>query len=124
MVTLCRYNQEVETSCDDGLDNDCNGLSDMDDPACHGGGGSGDTAGSPGQLLAIPSVPASGDSTSPSPSGLSPSPSVNDNSEAFASSAPPPSTSPKPSTPLRVSPSPKAGKHKAKSGARRLLRSH
>ncbi|GAX76122.1 hypothetical protein CEUSTIGMA_g3565.t1 [Chlamydomonas eustigma] len=34
VVQLCRMSQVQERSCDDGLDNDCNGLIDSEDPAC------------------------------------------------------------------------------------------
>ncbi len=33
-ISFCRYTQARETSCTDGLDNDCNGLVDALDPAC------------------------------------------------------------------------------------------
>ncbi|GIL99793.1 hypothetical protein Vretimale_4769, partial [Volvox reticuliferus] len=33
-VELCRFTQRIETACDDGVDNDCNGLIDSDDPNC------------------------------------------------------------------------------------------
>jgi hypothetical protein len=37
-VRVCYPNQEGrETSCGDGLDNDCDGLTDADDPDCQGG---------------------------------------------------------------------------------------
>eukprot|EP00798_Chlamydomonas_sp_ICE-L_P014165 gene14165-20133_t len=35
-MKLCRYTETVETNCFDGLDNDCNGLTDDEDPACAG----------------------------------------------------------------------------------------
>ena len=41
-VQLCRWSEEREASCGDGLDNDCDGLADGDDPDCtpqSGGGG-------------------------------------------------------------------------------------
>ncbi|GAX74872.1 hypothetical protein CEUSTIGMA_g2318.t1 [Chlamydomonas eustigma] len=34
VVQLCRMSQVQERSCNDGLDNDCNGLIDSEDPAC------------------------------------------------------------------------------------------
>ncbi|GAX78725.1 hypothetical protein CEUSTIGMA_g6163.t1 [Chlamydomonas eustigma] len=37
-TSVCRYTETVETNCHDGLDNDCNGLVDSQDPACGGGG--------------------------------------------------------------------------------------
>eukprot|EP00798_Chlamydomonas_sp_ICE-L_P024728 gene24727-10364_t len=37
-ISLCRYTETVETNCFDGLDNDCNGLTDSEDPACAGAG--------------------------------------------------------------------------------------
>ncbi len=33
---LCRYTSSTEDNCVDGLDNDCNGLTDAQDPACRG----------------------------------------------------------------------------------------
>eukprot|EP00798_Chlamydomonas_sp_ICE-L_P017397 gene17397-23697_t len=33
-IELCRYTTTVETNCNDGKDDDCNGLIDLDDPAC------------------------------------------------------------------------------------------
>lgn len=33
-VAVCRYNETVEATCNDGVDNDCNGLVDCYDPAC------------------------------------------------------------------------------------------
>eukprot|EP00798_Chlamydomonas_sp_ICE-L_P001878 gene1878-33295_t len=37
-ISLCCYTETVETDCFDGLDNDCNGLKDREDPACAGAG--------------------------------------------------------------------------------------
>lgn len=34
MLGLCRREEETESSCQDGLDNDCDGLLDSDDPDC------------------------------------------------------------------------------------------
>lgn len=34
LVSICSYTLQKETECDDGLDDDCNGLIDMEDPAC------------------------------------------------------------------------------------------
>jgi hypothetical protein len=34
MVGMCRTSEPVERSCSDGLDNDCDGLQDADDPDC------------------------------------------------------------------------------------------
>jgi hypothetical protein len=46
VVRLCRWAEEAETACGDGLDNDCDGRVDGDDPDCtagapQGGGGGG-----------------------------------------------------------------------------------
>jgi uncharacterized membrane protein YgcG len=37
-VRLCRWTEAKETSCDDGLDNDCDGRVDAADGDCQGGG--------------------------------------------------------------------------------------
>lgn len=34
IISLCSYSLTQETNCEDGLDDDCNGLTDMEDPAC------------------------------------------------------------------------------------------
>ena len=34
-VHMCRYTQTTETDCTNGLDDDCNGLTDAKDPACN-----------------------------------------------------------------------------------------
>ncbi|GBF95823.1 hypothetical protein Rsub_08259 [Raphidocelis subcapitata] len=48
-VQLCHWNEEREASCGDGLDNDCDGLADGDDPDCapQSGGGGGGSGGAP-----------------------------------------------------------------------------
>ncbi|PNH11957.1 Autolysin [Tetrabaena socialis] len=33
-IQLCRFTELVETNCEDTIDNDCNGLTDAEDPAC------------------------------------------------------------------------------------------
>jgi hypothetical protein len=37
-VTVCAVRQSTETTCDDGIDNDCDGLVDSEDPDCGGTG--------------------------------------------------------------------------------------
>lgn len=34
LAGVCRYSAGFEDDCTDGLDNDCNGLTDAEDPAC------------------------------------------------------------------------------------------
>lgn len=86
-VTVCRTSQAGrESSCSDGLDNDCDGWTDQDDPDCGGGGRPPAPVASPPPIaLVLRSPPPSPPPRRPPPPWLSP--------------PPPPSPSPPPAFP-------------------------
>jgi hypothetical protein len=63
-VQVCHWSEAKETSCGDGLDNDCDGRIDADDPDCSGGGGGGSSPeGDPGPAtttIMMAEAPAAG----------------------------------------------------------------
>ncbi|KAL6759131.1 Gametolysin peptidase M11-domain-containing protein [Haematococcus lacustris] len=109
-ISICRWNQAVETNCNDGLDNDCDGLTDALDPDCQSPGPVGTSS-----SILIPSPPSP--PRPPFPASP-PSPGAPDTptwptdlhlaptSAAPSIPSPPPTTPPSPSLPSPTPPLP------------------
>ncbi|KAG2450776.1 hypothetical protein HYH02_004613 [Chlamydomonas schloesseri] len=104
-VVVCRYSGDAEAECGDGLDDDCDGLVDMDDPDCSGSSGGGGDGGTVVQPSEVPVPVAEPTPTHPPPPDLPPPPESPPPPE-LPPPPPPPPPSPPPSPPPLLPPSP------------------
>ncbi|PNH06210.1 Autolysin [Tetrabaena socialis] len=95
-VGVCRYSEEVETSCGDGQDNDCDGLVDWDDPDCS----------QPQPALPLPSPPPQARPPPPGKAVRSDDENAEPPGIQEQSSPPPPWTRPRPPHPPSPPPPP------------------